>query len=108
MNCLKFPIGNGAPETVNVIVEVPYGCTNKYEYDKALDCFRPDRPLFASVHYPGEYGFIPGTLSVINVSANMRRNPQGQAIGKLSRSAAVVRPKAYPQLVCRLCASSSL
>jgi inorganic pyrophosphatase len=63
MNFLKLPIGSGAPKTINAIVEVPYGCTNKYEYDKTLHLFRLDRPLFASVHYPGEYGFIPSTLS---------------------------------------------
>src|SRR6185312_7394524 len=63
MNYLTLPIGDGAPETVNAIVEVPYGCTNKYEYDKTLHLFHLDRPLYASVHYPGEYGFIPSTLS---------------------------------------------
>jgi inorganic pyrophosphatase len=63
MNYLTLPIGKRAPEIVNAVVEVPYGCANKYEYDKTLQLFRLDRPLFASVHYPGEYGFIPGTLS---------------------------------------------
>lgn len=63
MDFLNLPIGPQAPEIVNAVVEVPYGCTNKYEYDKSLNVFRLDRPLYASVHYPGEYGFIPGTLS---------------------------------------------
>jgi inorganic pyrophosphatase len=63
MNFLSLPIGDHAPEIVNAVVEVPYGCTNKYEYDKSLHVFRLDRPLYASVHYPGEYGFIPSTLS---------------------------------------------
>jgi inorganic pyrophosphatase len=63
MNLLSLPIGSQAPEIVNAVVEVPYGCTNKYEYDKSLHLFRLDRPLYASVHYPGEYGFIPNTLS---------------------------------------------
>src|SRR6202000_2764964 len=63
MNLLTLPIGTDAPEIVNAVVEVPYGFTNKYEYDKALQLFRLDRPLYASVHYPGEYGFIPSTLS---------------------------------------------
>lgn len=63
MNFLTLPIGSKAPEIVNAVIEVPYGCTNKYEYDKTLKLFRLDRPLFASVHYPGEYGFIPSTLS---------------------------------------------
>jgi inorganic pyrophosphatase len=63
MNFLTLPIGKRAPEVVNAVVEVPYGCANKYEYDKSLHMFRLDRPLYASVHYPGEYGFIPSTLS---------------------------------------------
>jgi len=63
MDFLNLPIGAHAPEIVNAVVEVPYGCTNKYEYDKSLNVFRLDRPLYASVHYPAEYGFIPSTLS---------------------------------------------
>jgi inorganic pyrophosphatase len=63
MNFLTLPVGTRALEIVNAVVEVPYGCTNKYEYDKSLHIFRLDRPLYASVHYPGEYGFIPSTLS---------------------------------------------
>lgn len=63
LDLLGLPTGSQAPQVVNAVVEVPYGCTNKYEYDKALKLFRLDRPLCASVHYPGEYGFIPSTLS---------------------------------------------
>jgi|SRR5579872_3383751 len=62
MNYLTLPIGSHAPEVVNAVVEVPRGESNKYEYDKSLQVFLLDRPLFASVHYPCEYGFIPGTL----------------------------------------------
>ncbi len=63
MNWLNLPIGKAAPQIVNAVIEVPYGCTNKYEYDKSLGLFRLDRPLYSSVHYPAEYGFIPSTLS---------------------------------------------
>lgn len=63
MNYLSLPIGTDAPETVNAIIEVPAGQANKYEYDKSLHLFRLDRPLYASVHYPGDYGFIPSTLA---------------------------------------------
>src|ERR1700743_542633 len=63
MNLLQLPLGQHAPKIVNAIVQVPYGCNNKYEYGKSLHAFRLDRPLYASVHYPGEYGFIPSTLS---------------------------------------------
>jgi inorganic pyrophosphatase len=48
---------------INAVVEVPGGQANKYEYDKTLHVVRLDRPLYASVHYPGEYGFIPSTLA---------------------------------------------
>lgn len=48
---------------LNVVVEIPKGSANKYEYDPELDAFVLDRPLYASVHYPGDYGFVPGTLS---------------------------------------------
>jgi inorganic pyrophosphatase len=44
-----------------MIVEIPKGSTNKYEYDHELGVFRLDRTLFSPVHYPGDYGFIPGT-----------------------------------------------
>ena len=63
MDYLRLPIGAKAPEVVHAVVEVPTGQVNKYEYDKALQVFRLDRPLYSSVHYPGEYGFIPSTLS---------------------------------------------
>ena len=63
MNYLNLPIGERAPEIVNAIVEVPAGQANKYEYDRSLQVFRLDRPLYASVHYPGDYGFIPSTCA---------------------------------------------
>jgi len=50
------------PETVRMVVEIPKNSSNKYEYDAELGVFRLDRPLFSPLHYPGEYGFIPGTL----------------------------------------------
>ncbi|MDB6064023.1 MAG: Inorganic diphosphatase [Pedosphaera sp.] len=62
MNFLNLPIGPRAPDVVNAVIEVPLGQSNKYEYDKSLHVFRLDRPLYSSVYYPCEYGFIPGTL----------------------------------------------
>src|SRR5205809_7098323 len=62
-NYLTLPIGEGAPDEVNAVIEIPRGQTNKYEYDKQLNVFRLDRNLFSPVHYPGDYGFIPSTLS---------------------------------------------
>src|SRR6266545_4624593 len=60
---LNLPIGGGCPDIVNAVIEIPSGQVNKYEYDKKLHIFRLDRSLFSPVHYPGDYGFIPSTLS---------------------------------------------
>jgi inorganic pyrophosphatase len=48
---------------VDVIVEIPKGSRNKYEYDQRLDRIRLDRMLFTSTGYPGDYGFVPGTIA---------------------------------------------
>ena len=58
--------GPETPKVVNVIVEIPKGSTNKYEYDKKNNLIRLDRVLFSPVYYPGDYGFIPKTLSEDN------------------------------------------
>ncbi|NIR45557.1 MAG: inorganic diphosphatase [Gemmatimonadetes bacterium] len=55
--------GDRAPEIVNVVVEIPKGTRNKIEFDHELEVFRLDRVLHSPVSYPGDYGFIPGTLS---------------------------------------------
>src|SRR6267142_4102298 len=62
-NYLALPTGDAAPAEVNAVIEIPRGDTNKYEYDKQLQVFRLDRTLYSPVHYPGDYGFIPSTLS---------------------------------------------
>src|ERR1700728_5298847 len=62
-NYLELPVGESAPELVNAVIEIPLDGINKYEYDKKLHVFRLDRNLFSPVHYPGDYGFIPSTLS---------------------------------------------
>ena len=46
-----------------MIVEIPRNSPNKYEYDRELNVFRLDRALYSPLHYPGDYGFIPGTLA---------------------------------------------
>jgi inorganic pyrophosphatase len=46
-----------------MIVEIPQHSANKYEYDGNLGVFRLDRALYSPLHYPGDYGFIPGTLA---------------------------------------------
>jgi inorganic pyrophosphatase len=57
-------IGRNPPEEVNVVVEVPVGGEPiKYEMDKAAGTLVVDRFLYTSMRYPGNYGFIPHTLS---------------------------------------------
>jgi len=57
-------IGKDPPHEVNVIVEVPVGGEPiKYELDKEAGTLVVDRFLYTSMRYPGNYGFIPHTLS---------------------------------------------
>lgn len=51
------------PETVDVIVEVPKGSRNKYEFDHESGRIKLNRVLFSAVHYPADYGYIEGTLA---------------------------------------------
>jgi inorganic pyrophosphatase len=50
-------------EQLHVVIEIPKGSRNKYEYDERLGAIRLDRFLFASVVYPTDYGFFPDTLA---------------------------------------------
>jgi inorganic pyrophosphatase len=61
MSLLNVPIGANAPETVNVIVEIPRMSSNKYEMDPELGVMRLDRVLYSPLHYPFDYGFVPQT-----------------------------------------------
>ena len=49
--------------TINVLVEIPRGSRNKYEFDKETGRIKLDRVLHSSVTYPADYGFIPDSLS---------------------------------------------
>jgi inorganic pyrophosphatase len=49
------------PGVVEVVVEIPRGSRNKYEYDEAAGVFRLDRVLSSAVFYNFDYGFIAGT-----------------------------------------------
>ena len=66
-------IGQNPPEDVNVIIEVPLGGQPiKYEMDKEAGTLVVDRFLYTPMSYPGNYGFVPHTLSedgdpIINV-----------------------------------------
>lgn len=61
MSLLNVPVGQNAPEEVNVIIEIPRFSTNKYEMDPELGVMRLDRVLFSPLFYPWDYGFIPQT-----------------------------------------------
>jgi len=52
-----------APGLVNLVVEIPAGSRNKYEYNATAGVMALDRVLHSSVRYPFDYGFIPGTLN---------------------------------------------
>ena len=51
-----------AERIIDVVVEIPRGSRNKYEYDHDAHVIRLDRRLFSATVYPADYGFIPDTL----------------------------------------------
>ncbi|PSO44049.1 inorganic diphosphatase [Candidatus Saccharibacteria bacterium SW_7_54_9] len=55
--------GDSAPDEVNVVIEIPQGCGNKYEYDKDMGMLKLDRVQPTTMKQPYDYGFIPDTLS---------------------------------------------
>jgi inorganic pyrophosphatase len=56
-------MSEAARDPIEVVVEIPSGSRNKYEYDHARHRFVLDRILYSSVHYPCDYGFIEGSLA---------------------------------------------
>lgn len=56
------PVGEKAPDEINVIIEVPRSSTVKYELDLELGIIRVSHVLYPPVPYPGNYGFVPQTL----------------------------------------------
>ncbi len=55
--------GPDSPEIVRMVVEIPRDSSNKYEFDSELGLFRLARSLYSPIHYPGDYGFLPGTIA---------------------------------------------
>jgi len=55
--------GGAGQETFDVVIEIPRGSRNKYEYDHDLRVIRLDRRLFSATMYPADYGFVPDTLA---------------------------------------------
>ena len=50
-------------DTVEVVIEVPRGSRNKYEFDHDRHVLHLDRRLFSATVYPADYGFVPDTLA---------------------------------------------
>ena len=64
MDISKIPTGVNPPYDVNAIIEIPQGGEPvKYELDKDSGAIMVDRFLHTAMYYPGNYGFIPHTLS---------------------------------------------
>ncbi len=64
MNFDAVPAGKNPPDDINVVIEVPIGGEPiKYEMDKASGALFVDRFLYTAMRYPGNYGFVPHTLS---------------------------------------------
>ena len=64
MRLEAIPVGINPPDDVNVVIEVPIGGEPiKYEMDKAAGTLFVDRFLHTPMRYPGNYGFVPHTLS---------------------------------------------
>jgi len=54
----------GTPEQFNVVIEIPAGSQDKYEYDEEADVIKLDRVLYGAQRYPLNYGFIPETRAL--------------------------------------------
>ncbi|MDA0977708.1 MAG: inorganic diphosphatase [Proteobacteria bacterium] len=64
MNIEAIPAGSNPPDEINVIIEIAVGGEPiKYELDKASGALYVDRFLYTPMRYPGNYGFVPHTLS---------------------------------------------
>lgn len=50
-------------DPLDVVIEIPRGSRNKYEYDHEKHVIRLDRRLFTATVYPADYGFVPDTLA---------------------------------------------
>ena len=55
--------GEDMPNEFQVIIEIPFGSSVKYELDKPSGLIKLDRILYSAVYYPANYGFIPQTLA---------------------------------------------
>jgi inorganic pyrophosphatase len=60
---MKIDAGEDAPNVVNALIEIPMGSDVKYEFNEDTRLIKVDRILFTAMHYPLNYGSIPGTMS---------------------------------------------
>src|SRR5579885_200186 len=66
MDLKLIPAGRNPPKDVNAVIEIPLGGVPvKYEFDKESGALKVDRFLHTAMFYPGNYGFIPHTLSQV-------------------------------------------
>jgi inorganic pyrophosphatase len=56
-------VKDASTTAIDVVIEIPTGSRNKYEYDHENHVIRLDRRLFTATTYPADYGFVPDTLS---------------------------------------------
>ena len=64
MDFKLIPVGHNPPNDINAVIEIPQGGVPvKYEFDKVSGAIYVDRFLNTAMFYPGNYGFIPHTLS---------------------------------------------
>jgi len=57
----ELPVGDDAPNEINMLVETPMGSINKFEFHTTSGLIKLDRVLFEKLPYPVEYGAIPQT-----------------------------------------------
>jgi inorganic pyrophosphatase len=62
VNLYKISTHQKSPIVVNTVIEIPKGCSQKYEYDPK-GYFKYDRSLNTAMVYPANYGFIPNTIA---------------------------------------------
>ena len=55
--------GHNPPDEINVVIDIPKGSSNKYEYNEEKNYFELDRVMYSPFFYPFDYGFIPQTAS---------------------------------------------
>ena len=64
MDIMQIPTGENPPKDLYAIIEIPMGGVPvKYELDKKSGAMFVDRFLHTAMYYPGNYGFVPHTLS---------------------------------------------